>query len=41
MVEEQGGDKGAPVPTFENQEDYQGGYSDHFPVGARFIYRQP
>ena len=37
MVEEHGQDKGAPVPTFENQEDYQGGYSDHFPVGARFI----
>lgn len=36
MVEEQGRDKGAPVPTFENQEFYQGGYSDHFPVGARF-----
>ncbi len=41
MVEEHGEDKGAPVPTFENQEDYQGGYSDHFPVGARFIYRNP
>ena len=39
MVEEHGEDKGAPVPTYENQEDYQGGYSDHFPVGARFIYR--
>jgi endonuclease/exonuclease/phosphatase family metal-dependent hydrolase len=39
MMEETGKDKGAPVPTFENQEDYHGGYSDHFPVGARFIYR--
>ena len=38
MVEEHGRDKGAPVPTFENQEFYQGGYSDHFPVGARFVY---
>lgn len=38
MVEERGRDKGAPVPTFENQEFYQGGYSDHFPVGARFVY---
>ena len=37
MVEDTGWDKGSPVPTFENQEDYQGGYSDHFPVGARFI----
>jgi len=36
MVEEHGRDKGAPVPTFENQEDYEGGYSDHFPVGVRF-----
>jgi endonuclease/exonuclease/phosphatase family metal-dependent hydrolase len=39
MVEDKGWDKGSPVPTFEHQEDYQGGYSDHFPVGARFIYR--
>lgn len=38
MVEEHGRDKGAPVPTFENQEDYEGGYSDHFPVGVRFTY---
>ena len=38
MVEEHGRDKGAPMPTFENQEDYQGGYSDHFPVGVRFAY---
>ena len=38
MVEGHGRDKGAPVPTFENQEDYQGGYSDHFPVGVRFVY---
>ena len=38
MVEERGRDKGAPVPTFENQEDYQGGYSDHFPIGVRFAY---
>ncbi|HPT17761.1 MAG TPA: hypothetical protein PK388_10795, partial [Kiritimatiellia bacterium] len=36
MVEEHGRDKGAPVPTFENQEDYLGGYSDHFPIGVRF-----
>ena len=38
MVEEHGRDKGAPVPTFEGQEFYQGGYSDHFPVGVRFAY---
>ena len=38
MVEEHGQDKGSPVPTFENQEDYEGGYSDHFPVGVRFAY---
>lgn len=41
MVEEHGRDKGAPVPTFENQEDYLGGYSDHFPVGARFACETP
>ena len=39
MVEEHGWDKGAPVPTFEDQEDYLGGYSDHFPIGVRFAYR--
>ena len=38
MLEKKGEDKGSPIPTFENQEDYHGGYSDHFPVGARFIY---
>lgn len=38
MMEQKGEDKGSPVPTFENQEDYHGGYSDHFPVGAWFIY---
>lgn len=38
MVEESGRDKGSPVPTFEGQEFYQGGYSDHFPVGAWFIF---
>ena len=39
MVEEHGRDKGAPVPTFEGQEDYLGGYSDHFPIGVRFACR--
>ena len=38
MQEKSGREKGAPVPTFENQEFYHGGYSDHFPVGARFTY---
>lgn len=38
MVEEHGRDKGAPVPTFQNQEDYEGGYSDHFPIGVQFKY---
>lgn len=37
MTEEKGRDKGSPVPTFESQEFYQGGYSDHFPVGARIV----
>ena len=39
MVEEHGWDKGSPVPTFEGQEDYLGGYSDHFPIGVRFASR--
>ncbi len=39
MVAEHGWDKGSPVPTFEGQEDYLGGYSDHFPIGVRFAYR--
>jgi endonuclease/exonuclease/phosphatase family metal-dependent hydrolase len=38
MVDEKGWDKGSPVPTFQGQEDYEGGYSDHFPVGVRFAY---
>lgn len=38
MVEEHGWDKGSPMPTFQGQEDYEGGYSDHFPVGVRFAY---
>ncbi len=29
--------KGAPFPTFGSGR-YLGGYSDHFPVGAKFIY---
>lgn len=41
MVEEHGWDKGSPVPTFEGQEDYLGGYSDHFPIGVRFAYLVP
>ena len=41
MVEEHGRDKGSPVPTFEDQEDYLGGYSDHFPIGARFALLAP
>ena len=39
MTEDHGRDKGSPVPTFEAQEFYQGGYSDHFPVGARIVHR--
>lgn len=41
MVEGKGRDKGSPIPTFERQEYYQGGYSDHFPVGARFVFLDP
>lgn len=36
-----GRDQGSPVPTYENQDYYLGGYSDHFPVGARFVYLKP
>ena len=38
MTESQGQRKGAPVPSFQAQEYYRGGYSDHFPIGARFIF---
>ncbi|HAL92570.1 MAG TPA: hypothetical protein DCM68_06045 [Verrucomicrobia bacterium] len=38
MQEKKGEDKGSPVPTFEDRDDYLGGYSDHYPVGARFVH---
>ena len=41
MTDPSGRDKGAPLPTFEGQEFYQGGFSDHFPVGARFDFVRP
>ena len=34
-----GKNKGAPLPTYGKHSRYLGGYSDHFPVGARFIYK--
>ncbi|MCB0743042.1 MAG: hypothetical protein KDC67_04000 [Ignavibacteriae bacterium] len=36
MVEQEGKYKGTPWPTFGGRK-YLGGYSDHFPVGAKFI----
>jgi endonuclease/exonuclease/phosphatase family metal-dependent hydrolase len=36
MLVDGGRRKGAPTPTFRNRDVYQGGYSDHLPVGARF-----
>lgn len=41
MTESRGRRKGAPVPSFVGQEYYRGGYSDHFPIGARFDFLQP
>ncbi|MDD2239760.1 MAG: endonuclease/exonuclease/phosphatase family protein [Kiritimatiellae bacterium] len=41
MTESKGRRKGAPVPSFVSQEYYRGGYSDHFPIGARFDFLQP
>ncbi|PKL82258.1 MAG: hypothetical protein CVV24_11100 [Ignavibacteriae bacterium HGW-Ignavibacteriae-3] len=36
MVYESGKRKGGAIPTYEGNK-YVGGYSDHFPVGAKFI----
>lgn len=41
MIEESGRRKGAPVPSFQAQEFYRGGYSDHFPIAARFVFLDP
>jgi predicted extracellular nuclease len=38
MTEASGRRKGAPVPSFVGQEFYRGGYSDHFPIAASFIF---
>ena len=38
MTESRGRRKGAPVPSFAGQEFYRGGYSDHFPIAARFTF---
>ncbi len=38
MTEGRGRRKGAPIPSFVAQEHYRGGYSDHFPIAARFIF---
>jgi len=41
MTESRGWRKGAPVSTYRDRDRYQGGYSDHFPIGARFVFIQP
>jgi endonuclease/exonuclease/phosphatase family metal-dependent hydrolase len=41
MTEARGRRKGAPVPSFVGQEFYRGGYSDHFPIAARFTFLKP
>ncbi|MCX6167849.1 MAG: hypothetical protein NTX65_00795 [Ignavibacteriales bacterium] len=39
IVFEEGNRKGGAIPTYEGNK-YIGGYSDHFPIGAKFIYRK-
>lgn len=38
MIIQEGDRKGAPLRTYAGSR-YLGGYSDHFPVGARFIFK--
>ncbi len=38
MVFEEGKRKGGAIPTYEGNK-YIGGFSDHFPVGAKFIFK--
>ena len=38
MVEAKGESKGAPLPTYVDRDQYRGGFSDHLPVGVRFLY---
>jgi hypothetical protein len=39
MVTRSGKFQGAPFPTYGGAR-YLGGYSDHFPVTAKFIFRE-
>lgn len=39
MIIQEGDRKGAPLRTYAGSR-YLGGYSDHFPVGARFIFKE-
>ena len=41
MVEDRGWNKGAPLSTCVDQDEYHGGYSDHLPIGARFVHLSP
>jgi len=38
MISQEGNRKGSAIPTFIGSK-YLGGYSDHFPVGAKFIVK--
>jgi len=40
MISKSGSRIGGPFPTYSNNR-YLGGYSDHFPVGAKFIFFHP
>lgn len=37
MIEKEGSRKNGPKPTYRGNE-YVGGYSDHFPIGAKFYF---
>ncbi len=40
MLERRGWRKGAPIPTFQGEGRYRGGFSDHLPVAVRLTARQ-
>lgn len=40
MLERHGWRKGAPIPTFQGEGRYRGGFSDHLPVAVRLSERQ-
>lgn len=40
MLERRGWRKGVPIPTFQGEGRYRGGFSDHLPVAVRLTARQ-